>query len=116
MKYYLVIFSAAISLSACSTSKKTVATVPNKPASVIASTNEPDGSSYAKAIIIDAKGEIEGIRAEHAWLKKNYPGYKMVQQSSGSNNKKQYDTMKFTAADGKVVTIYFDITNFFGKF
>jgi putative salt-induced outer membrane protein YdiY len=116
MKYYFIILSAAVVLSACSATKKTVTTVSNKPASVTASTYEPDGSSYEKAIVVNAKGEMEGIRAEHTWLKKNYPGYKMIQQSSGSNNKKQYDSMKFTAADGKVVTIYFDITNFFGKF
>ena len=34
---------------------------------------ENDGYSYEKAIVINEKNETAGIRAEYAWLAKNYP-------------------------------------------
>jgi hypothetical protein len=116
MKHYVIIFSAVIVLSACSTTKKTVTTVPNKPASVTASTNEPDGSSIEKAIVVTATNEREGIRAEYAWLDKKYPGNKRGGQSLSYHDKKPYDIIKVITADGKPVETYFDISNFFGKY
>lgn len=75
-----------------------------------------DGSSFEKAIVIDKKKEVEGVAAEYAWLKQNYPGYSMVKQSLSNKGKKQYDVLVIKTKEGEEKTIYFDITNFFGKF
>src|SRR5262252_1468936 len=59
-----------------------------------------DGSSFEKAIIIKETSETKGVNAEYAWLKKNYPGYKMISQSLDYNDKKPYDVLTFETADG----------------
>lgn len=74
-----------------------------------------DGSSIAKAVVIKGANEQTGVEAEYAWLAKHFPGYKMGKQALTSENGKSYDVMDFTTADGKKMTIYFDITDFFGK-
>ena len=78
--------------------------------------SDRDGSSYEKAIIIKAKNEGEGIRSEYVIISKLYPNYKMKSQGTGSKNNKNFDRISIVTDDGKEVTIYFDITNFNGKF
>lgn len=77
---------------------------------------EKDGSSYDKAIVIKDKSESTGVRAEYAWLSKNYPGYQLKMQSLLFQNNKPYDKIKIVTASGEEKNIYFDISNFFGKF
>ena len=73
-----------------------------------------DGSSYEKAIIIKDTTESKGIKAEYVWLSEHYSGYKMKKQSLSYNNGKPYDILSFKYK-GKKKKIYFDISNFFGK-
>lgn len=75
-----------------------------------------DGSSFDNAIVIQEKSETTGVSAEYAWLKKNYPGYSLKSQSLVFHHKKPYDTLDIVTKDGEDKTIYFDISNFFGKF
>jgi hypothetical protein len=76
-----------------------------------------DGSSVEKAIVIKgAKNSEVGIKSEYAWLAKNHPGYKMRQQSLKAKDGKRYDVLEITTKEGKDVEVYFDITEFFGKF
>jgi len=75
-----------------------------------------DGSSVEKAIIISgASDETSGIRAEHVWFSKQYPGWKLSLQSSPSTNGHVYDKMDIVASDGASHSIYFDISSFYGK-
>ncbi|MFD2147517.1 adenosylhomocysteinase [Mucilaginibacter antarcticus] len=113
MKRHLILYSTLIVLSACAVKKQGVTQSTKANTTVVA---QADGSSYEKAIVINASGEMQGIKAEYDWLKQNYPGYTRKGQSSGSYNKRQYDMLQFTTADGNAKTIYFDITSFFGKF
>ena len=114
----LIIFFAS-----CSSTKKSQTSSPGTSttsSSDVSSTSvessaKKDGSNYENAIIIKAKNETAGIAAEYKWLREKYPGYKLIQQSLSSEGKKHYDIMKIQTKDGEEKSIYFDITNFFGK-
>ncbi len=100
-------------LNSCSTSKTTVAGHPrhgNAPAATM------DGSTYEKAVIIMEKSESTGTAAEYKWLKDHYPGYTMQMQSLTHYKNKPYDILQVTTAAGIRIEVFFDISNFFGKF
>ena len=75
-----------------------------------------DGTSFENAIIIEEKSETKGIAKEYEWLRVHYPGYHMIMQSLSNHNKKPFDIMKITIPEGKEIEVYFDISNFYGKF
>ena len=73
-----------------------------------------DGSTIEKAVIIKAPNNFVGVRAEYDWIKKNHPNWRLKQQSLLNVRDKAYDKMDFETPEGPK-TIYFDITDFFGK-
>ncbi len=76
-----------------------------------------DGSSVEKAVIIKgAKDSQAGIGAEYSYLKKTFPGYKLRQQSLQGKGGKKYDVLAITTKEGKDLDVFFDISDFFGKF
>lgn len=79
-----------------------------------------DGSSQKQAILIHgAKGENDGVAAEYKYLELLYGAegerWNRSEQSLLEDNGRSYDELDFTL-DGKRVSIYFDITEYFGKF
>jgi hypothetical protein len=74
-----------------------------------------DGSSFEKAVLIKGATEETGVHAEYEYLQKHYPGYRRGGQSLQSSKGRSFDVLELTTADGKKMTIYFDITEFFGK-
>jgi hypothetical protein len=73
------------------------------------------GTSYADPIVLDGiTDEGSGVRAEHIYTDKHYPGYRWSGQSLANKNGKIYDVIEL-AKDGQTKTIYFDITDWFGK-
>ena len=78
--------------------------------------SDRDGSGYEKAIIIDKTNESDGVAAEYKWLREHYPGYTMIRQSLQNKDNKPYDVLSIKTKDGENKDIYFDISNFFGKF
>jgi hypothetical protein len=76
-----------------------------------------DGSSLANAVVIqtELKG-VAGVRSEYVWLSQRYPGYKRTRQALLHQGGKSYDRLDITTADGRELSVYFDITAFFGKF
>jgi hypothetical protein len=74
-----------------------------------------DGSSFESAIIIHAPDNASGVRAEYDYIKRRYPGYRFVGQALANRSGKVYDIMTFFSADGKKRVLYFDITQFFGR-
>ena len=100
-----IILVIAVLISACSPSKK--ATNSN-------STSE--GLSYSSAIVIKEKSESTGVNAEYKWIKEHYSNYKIMGQSLNMNDKKPYDIITIKLSDGKELPLYFDISNYFGKF
>jgi hypothetical protein len=124
-KYFLLLLLAAGLLQSCSSSKKTTAKSGDStsifkkgssdPAKIV-SGPEADGSSFEKAIVITAGSETIGIRGEYEYLDKTYPNYKRGSQSLYNKNGKAYDMLHITLADGTSKDVYFDITDFFGKY
>jgi len=77
---------------------------------------ERDGSTFGKAIVITETHERPGIDAEYAWIRQHYPGSKTQGQALMYRDKKPYDLLHVLTADGSKVDVYFDISNFYGKF
>jgi uncharacterized lipoprotein YmbA len=74
------------------------------------------GLSCNSAIVIKATTEQAGIAEEHAWIQENYPGAQIpVQQSLTKCGDKPVDQIEIDTANGRKVTLSFDISNFFGK-
>jgi len=55
------------------------------------------------------------VRAEYAWLKEHYPGYKTTSQSLNNHDKKPFDIINIVTASGEKKAVYFNISGFFGK-
>ncbi len=75
-----------------------------------------DGSSMEKAVIIkNASNEEEGVAAESRWISKVHPGWKKGKQGLFNKNGKAYDKIEYTTPTKEIQTLFFDITDFFGK-
>jgi len=74
-----------------------------------------DGSSFAKAVVINAPNEAAGVNQEYIYLAQQFPGYKTSGQALEQSANKSYDVVTITNASGQTITVYFDITGFFGK-
>ena len=101
--------------TACSSTKHTT-TSSSTTTAITPSTAGADGSSFEKAIVIQETSESTGVDAEYKWLSENYPGYKRGMQSLVTHEKKPYDILAITTTDGVEKKVYFDISNYFGKF
>jgi len=115
MKRIFAVTLFAVFLTACSGSKKTTANT-NTETNATAAKGTEDGLSYETAVVIHEKHEGPGIDAEYKWIKEHYSGYKIKGQSLNTVNKKWYDIITIELSNGKDVKLYFDITQFYGKF
>jgi len=78
------------------------------------------GNTIERAVIIrGAPDEALGVEAEYAYLAQKFgrPGidWELVGQGLLEPGHRKYDEMHIKLADGTQRTIYFDITEFFGK-
>ena len=75
-----------------------------------------DGSSIEQAVLIrNAKGEEEGVAAESHWVRTVHPGWRKGDQALLSDKGRSYDRIEYRTPKGETKTLYFDITDFFGK-
>lgn len=75
-----------------------------------------DGSSKEKAVVIKGTpNNAAGVRAESDWIRRNHPEWRKGRQSLMSDETRSYDRIEYTTPQGEIKTIYFDITDFFGK-
>ncbi len=74
-----------------------------------------DGTSCDDAVVIDAPDTRSGIRAEHVWLERHYPGHRVLRQSLSSCDGEPADEFALRTEDGRELTIVFDISDFFGE-
>jgi hypothetical protein len=116
MKKILLIFSLACLISACSTKTKVTTDQNTSPVTNPSVSGIMDGSSFEKAIVINEQSESKGVDAEYAWLSKHYPGYRTKKQSLTYHDKKPFDIISIVTGSGEEKNVYFDISNFFGKF
>ena len=109
--------ATALLLSAALAACQTTPPVPAVQAPVGIVDAGSDGSSMANAVVVqtELKGGA-GVRSEYAWLAQRYPGYKRKLQALMHKDGKAYDRLDITTADGRELSVYFDLTAFFGKF
>ena len=106
MKRYLILFVIIwLAAFSCSGRKK-----------VLADTAVRDGSSFEKAIVINETSERTGVGDEYAWIRTNYPNSRNNGQALAYHEKTPYDILHITTADGRAISVYFDISKFYGKF
>jgi hypothetical protein len=75
-----------------------------------------DGTSPETAVVITgANGSSDGVPAEYDWITKHYPGAEVLGQGLMQKGDRFYDAITIRSG-GKEQVIYFDITEFFGKF
>ena len=55
------------------------------------------------------------LDAEARWIRKTHPGWRKGGQALLGDKGKSYDRIEYATPDGKTKTIFFDITDFFGK-
>jgi hypothetical protein len=75
-----------------------------------------DGTSCATRVVIKgASGSPDGVAAEYAWLNAKYPGYKVGEQALIDCDRHPSDKLTATNEEGKTITVFFDVSDFFGK-
>lgn len=80
------------------------------------------GTSTQDAIrILGAKGEMDGVASEYSCLDAAYGPrregkWKLLQQSLLNEKGKSFDLMSVQLPDGTKVDVFFDISDYFGKF
>ena len=113
MKQAFVLIFFVLSLAACHTSKPVAA---EELRTLKKNTPDRDGSSFSKAIIIEEFSETTGVKAEYAWLDKHYAGYKTEKQTLRALNNIPCDIIRIKTPDGQEKDVYFDISNYYGKY
>lgn len=79
-----------------------------------------DGSSIENAIVIENKeNHFEGVDAEYRYLSEIYGergvGWVLEKQSLIQEKGRFYDFIEIKISNGPEISLYFDITSFFGK-
>ncbi|MHA1929054.1 MAG: hypothetical protein ACTSV2_10820 [Candidatus Thorarchaeota archaeon] len=84
-------------------------------------TYQGSGESPDDPIIIEGvSGNFEAEQAEYSYLSQKFGNrgvdWKMLQQSLIESNGRMMDRMELELSGGSQVTLYFDITEYFGQF
>ncbi|MCP4897262.1 MAG: hypothetical protein GY906_09860 [bacterium] len=75
-----------------------------------------NGTSLEQAVVVlNAESTKEGVAAENLWIKWKYKGSKKVEQQLSSVEDRHYDVVTIEVSSGARVDLWFDITEFFGK-
>ncbi len=74
-----------------------------------------DGSSIAAAILVKGANEATGVAAEYQWLRDHLPGFRPEQQALLGVGDRKYDQLDGVMPTGERRSVFFDITEFFGK-
>jgi hypothetical protein len=93
------------------------ATTPAAPGSSAPKTQTAEAAGTCEdPIVIHARNEHDGIQKEHDWIAEHY-GYRGgFSQGLGQCKGKMADHIDFTTKDGRKVVVYFDISEWFGKY
>jgi hypothetical protein len=73
-----------------------------------------NGSSLEKAIIISDCDDTDGVNQEYIIAKKMFSNFKFKSQTLIEQNGRYYDKLELEM-ENKITELYFDITDFFGK-
>ena len=70
-------------------------------------------SSDGEGLSCERRVKVAAIAEEYAWVKEHYPGAKVNMQSLSRCGESPADKLHVTTADGREVTLHFDISSFF---
>ena len=75
-----------------------------------------DGRSIETAVVVESAAGSQGaIAIEREWLRRHYPGARVVGQALlSSQNGRRYDRLDIVLPSGEGRSIFFDITAAFG--
>jgi len=112
----VILVLSVILLAGCGTAPSSSSSATRSPSPATNATDAKLGSSFDSPVVIHADGEASGVAAEHAWIRANLPGGRMLGQWLMSHGDKMFDRIQIGLPDGSVREVYFDITGYFGKF
>ena len=121
MKKILLHFAVLMLLNSCGTTHNSPYQYDLNPDLSKIKYSGGNGSNYEEAIVIEnAKNSSEGIAAEYAYLNdkhgKRNIDWNLLMQSLDRKNDKKYDILTITRTLAQdTISVYFDITDFFGK-
>ena len=98
----LVVIVLLLTLISCAAHQKSLSD------SAASTSSSPDGLSIKNAI------PVNNIAAEYQWVRAHYPGGQVQMQALLQQKRKAYDMLQ-VKVDDKVISVYFDISSFFGK-
>ena len=68
-------------------------------------------------VVIHATTDLAGVDEERAWLNEHYPGHSRYSQALGRNKQRHpVDILEFQTADGRAVSVCFDISSSLGHY
>ncbi|MHA1757385.1 MAG: hypothetical protein ACTSVV_11485 [Promethearchaeota archaeon] len=74
-----------------------------------------DGSSLEKAIIISDCNDLEGVDQEYLIMHNMFGKFQLIEQRLIKHKGKLYDQL-IIEVENEIIEIFFDITDFFGKY
>ena len=75
-----------------------------------------DGSGCVEAVVIKgAATTLIGLRAQNTWLKEHFPGSERLRTQQGDCPERITDVVEIRTENGERKKIFFDITDFYGK-
>jgi len=76
----------------------------------------PAGTTPETAIVLPSiADEFHGVVAEHAYIAAHFPTWHIEYQAHLTQHDRDYDLIGMVKPDRAKVTVYFDITDWFGK-
>ncbi len=113
--------SCALAAGLVSCATQTAPAPPPPPAPKTAQAAAPasppfeEGSSVEAAVIAPASSERAGVAWENDWIYSHYGRFRKKTVAVASREGRRYDVITVELADHTEKTLYFDITDFFGK-
>ena len=109
---FVTIFPLLAIVSGCSVGRASTVATPETAVTLGAPT--PDAALCNRPIILEPSSDKEESDAERTWLQDHYPGHGGSIQGRWSESHRTLDALSFADADGRVVSVCFDISAWFG--
>lgn len=74
-----------------------------------------NGSTPQTALLVEAETDIEAVTAEHLWLASRRPSDIILLQELQFDSDRVFDAFEMQTPEGERYTLYFDITQSYGK-
>jgi hypothetical protein len=110
-----------IAVAGCGSTSPPAAPVPpptaeaRTPPPVSSSPAVVEGESLEAAVLVPAGNEEDGIAFENEWIYSRYGRFRRRSGGLASLAGRRYDVVKVELSDHTERTLYFDITDFFGR-